>query len=169
MADFGQSNFGESVFGQNIWQSIFVLWSRSRWGYDSPRANTCTFQGPGSSNTTKIQRKDPQEREERMKFPAGDGKKSAKFWASHPSGPHPSPFGPPPLQAPIRTGPNPFRPTFHPNYTPTTLPQRTPHNEHPTPQKNWPNAVWPNSVNQNWPNSAKSGLAKCGRDLCPPW
>ena len=43
--------------------------------HDSPRAQTCAFQGPGASNTTKIPRKDPQEREERMKIVAG-GKKS---------------------------------------------------------------------------------------------
>ena len=65
---------------------------------------TCTFQGPGASNTTKIPRKDPQERERRMKIVAGEGKQSAKFWASHPSGPHPSGptfsrFGPPPFGA----------------------------------------------------------------------
>ena len=35
-------------------------------------------------NTTKIQRKDPQEREERKKIVA----KNAKFWAHHPSGTH---------------------------------------------------------------------------------
>ena len=32
-------------------------------------------------NTTKILREDPQDREERMKMGAGEGKKSAKFWA----------------------------------------------------------------------------------------
>ena len=37
---------------------------------------TCTFQGAGVSNTTKIPRKDPQEREERKKIVAGEGKKS---------------------------------------------------------------------------------------------
>ena len=47
---------------------------------------TCTFQGPGASNTTKIPRKDPQERE-RQKIVAGEGKKSAKLWASTLLGP----------------------------------------------------------------------------------
>ena len=37
--------------------------------HDSPRAQTCTVQGPGASNTTKIPR--PQEREERKKTVAG--------------------------------------------------------------------------------------------------
>ena len=50
-----------------------------RASHDSPKALTCTFQDPGASNTTKIPRKDPQEREERMKIVAGEGKKRAKF------------------------------------------------------------------------------------------
>ena len=37
---------------------------------------TCAFQGPCASNTRR-----PQEREERKKIVAGEGKKSAKFWA----------------------------------------------------------------------------------------
>ena len=40
---------------------------------------TCTFEGPGASNTIKIPRKDPKKREERKKIVAGEGKKSAKF------------------------------------------------------------------------------------------
>ena len=40
---------------------------------------TCTFQGPGASNTTKIPRKDPQEREERKNIVAGDGKTARNF------------------------------------------------------------------------------------------
>ena len=40
---------------------------------------TGTFEGPGASNTTKIQREN--------EIMAGE-KKNAKFWASHPSGPH---------------------------------------------------------------------------------
>ena len=46
----------------------------------------------------------PPEREERMKFPAGESKKSAIFRASHPSGPHP--LGPPPLLTPTPVGLN---------------------------------------------------------------
>ena len=75
---------------------------------------TCTFQGPGASNTTKIQRKDPQEMERRMKK-AGEEKKKREILGlpphpsgphpsgPHPSGPHPSgapPFGAPPFGAP---------------------------------------------------------------------
>ena len=44
------------------------------------------FEGP-----TKIPRENPEEKEERMKIVPGKGKKSAKFWASHPS----PPFGTP--------------------------------------------------------------------------
>ena len=44
--------------------------------------NKCAhFRVPAFENTTKIQRKDPQERERRMKIVAGGGKKRAKFWA----------------------------------------------------------------------------------------
>ena len=39
------------------------------------------FEGSGASNTTKIPRKRPKEREKRIKTVAGEGKKSAKFWA----------------------------------------------------------------------------------------
>ena len=55
------------------------------------------FRSP-ASNTTKITREDPEEREDRMKMVAGEGKKSVKFWPPHPSkpqtsGPHPSAVG----------------------------------------------------------------------------
>ena len=42
---------------------------------------TCTFKGPGASNTTKFPREDPQRERKRAKMGAGEGKKSAKFWA----------------------------------------------------------------------------------------
>ena len=54
--------------------------------HDSPRTETCTFQGPGLQNTTKIQRKDPPPRRKdplpprerkRMKTVAGEGRKRA--------------------------------------------------------------------------------------------
>ena len=44
---------------------------------------------PAFKNTTKIPREDPPEREEKNEFPAGERKKSAKFWAPNPSGPQP--------------------------------------------------------------------------------
>ena len=64
---------------------------------------TCTFEGPGTSNTTKIPREDPQEREERMKIVAGEGKKREMLgppFEAHPSGLHFSGFGAPPFGAP---------------------------------------------------------------------
>ena len=45
---------------------------------------TRTLKGPGASNTTKIPRADTQRDTKRAKKVAGEGKKSAKFWA-HPS------------------------------------------------------------------------------------
>ena len=74
---------------------------------------TCTFQGPDTfKNITKIPREDPQEKEERNKIVAGEGK-NVNFLGlpphPHPSRPHPSrphPFRAPPwgptLQAPKR-------------------------------------------------------------------
>ena len=56
------------------------------------KLKTRTFERPGASNTTKVPREDPPEREERMKVPTGERKKSAIFWAPPPFGaPH---FGP---------------------------------------------------------------------------
>ena len=49
--------------------------------HDSPRAQTCTFQGPGLQKHQQNSTKGPQERERRMKIVAGGGKKRAKFWA----------------------------------------------------------------------------------------
>ena len=51
---------------------------------------TCTFEGPGASNTTKIPRERPKEREKRMKNCGGRGKKKREILGPHPSGPHPS-------------------------------------------------------------------------------
>ena len=71
--------------------------------HDSLRAQTCTFEVPVFKNTTKIPRKRPPERKERMKFSAGESRKSANFWAPHPSGPPhfgAPPFGAPPLEPP---------------------------------------------------------------------
>ena len=93
---------------------------------------------PAFNHTTKIQRNDPQERK-KMKIVAGEEKKNAKFWTSHPSGPHPldplPPFGAqqsgaPPFGAPklrdtnLRgpsAGPPPDRPKFRP-FFPLPLP-----------------------------------------------
>ena len=74
--------------------------------HDSPRAQTCTFDGPGL-------RKHHQ-RDKKSENGSGRGKKSAKFLALHPSGPHPSgphPSGPHP-SGPHPSGPHPSAPPF---------------------------------------------------------
>ena len=58
--------------------------------HDSPRVQTCTFEGPGASNTTKIPREDPQRERKRTKMGAGEGKKKREILGPHPSGPHPA-------------------------------------------------------------------------------
>ena len=64
----------------------------------------CICDSPGASNTTNISREDPQRETKKAKMgPLGRGKKSAKFWAPHPSGPHPS--GAPPFR-PHLSGPS---------------------------------------------------------------
>ena len=76
---------------------------------------TYTLEGPGASNTTKKPREDPQRERKRTKMRAGEGKKSAKFWVSHPSGPRPSEphFGEPQFRAPHFEAP-PFGLGAHP-------------------------------------------------------
>ena len=65
----------------HVWSSWAVVCEPWRSGgaagvsHDNPRAQTGTFEGPGLQNTTKIQREDPPERKERMKFSAGERKK----------------------------------------------------------------------------------------------
>ena len=56
---------------------------RSRPGFTrQPESPNVDIFGPQpSKNTTKIQREDPQEKEEIMKIVAGESKKRAKFWA----------------------------------------------------------------------------------------
>ena len=52
---------------------------------------TCTFQGPGASKTPpKFHEKTPRETQKRARWWREREKKSANFWASHPSGLHPS-------------------------------------------------------------------------------
>ena len=76
-----------------------------------------------------------------MKFPVGESKKNAKFWA-----------------------PPPFRPTL----LGSTLRAPTPL-QAPTKNKiGQTNAVWPNSVNNNWPNSAKQGWQNAANEFGNP-
>ena len=68
---------------------------------DSPRAQTCTFEGPGlQKHHPKFNEQDQQEREKRMKNCGGRGKKKREIL-----GPHRS--GPPPFGAPHPSGPHP--------------------------------------------------------------
>ena len=72
---------------------------------------TCTFEGPGASNTTTIPREDPRERKKERKWGRERGKKVQNLgpptFGPHPSGSQPfvwastfSGFGPPSLWAP---------------------------------------------------------------------
>ena len=122
---------------------------------------TCTFEGFRASNTTKIQRKDQQEREKRMKIVAGEerGKKARNF------GP---PFGAPPFGAPL----------LHELCLPTTEDwsgrgggrdfglSQTNISEFYWPKSNWPQSNWPQS---NGPNSNKhAGLSRIGPSRVRP-
>ena len=124
---------------------------------------TCTFHGPGASNTTKIPRKDPKREKEERKLWREKGEKSAKFWAPHPSGLHPSgsTLRGPPFGAPLFLGLG-----LHPRYLhPLGAPLCGPKIQHPKigRSRNWPKSKlaeveigrsrnWPKS---NWPNSKK--------------
>ena len=58
MVFFGQFYFGQFYYGQ------FYFGPKPQGLHTTVRElQMCTFQGPGASNTTKIPRKDPQERE----------------------------------------------------------------------------------------------------------
>ena len=92
----------------------------------------------GVSNTTKIPREDPQERVEREKIVAGEGKKARNFWA-------PPPFGASSLRGPTFPG---FGP--HPS---------GPHNDKHQIQK-WIAKVGLAEIGQI--RMAKTGLAKVG-------
>ena len=79
MADFGQNR----------------LWPKPTLGPPGLHTTTKelqrrTFELPGGSKTPpKFHEKTPKEREEKKtNYEAGEGKKSAKFWAPHPSGPY---------------------------------------------------------------------------------
>ena len=103
----------------HVWSSRAVVCEPRRPGLVGPPGfHTTTrepkrphFKVPVFKNTTKIPRKRPNKREKRMKTVAGGVKKSAKFWAPHPSGPHrsgPHRSGPQPFWAPTLLGPTSF-------------------------------------------------------------
>ena len=124
---------------------------------------TCTFERPGATNTTKIPRKRPKERAKRLKKTvAGEGTKKREILGPHPSGPHPSgphffwvwaptlraptlrtppPFGPPPF-GPPPFGPPPFGP---PPFGPP------PFGPHPTgPHPSGPHPSGPHPSGPHW-------------------
>ena len=53
--------------------------ARASHTHDSPRAQTCTFEGPGLQNITKIQREEPREREKKNEFCGGRGRKKSEI------------------------------------------------------------------------------------------
>ena len=69
---------------------------------------TCTFQGPCASKTPpKFHVRTPKREKKERKLWRG-GKKSAKFWASHPSGPHLFKVWAPTFRGPPGSRPTPF-------------------------------------------------------------
>ena len=64
---------------------------------------TCTFERPGASNTTKIPRKDPKREKEDRKLWREEGKKKREILGPPPFGP--PPFGPPTLRGSTLRGP----------------------------------------------------------------
>ena len=115
---------------------------------------TCTFERTGASNTTKIPRKRPKEREKRIKNCGGREKKREilgppPFGAS-PFGP--PPFGPPPFGAPSLRGPHPTLRGPHPlgpHHDTKNIGQKL----------DWPKLDWPKLALAKTA-MAKNGLAK---------
>ena len=83
---------------------------------------TCTFPGPGASNTTKIPREDPRREREKKNENEGEGKKSAKIWAPSTLRPHVfqvwAPYPAPPPLHPALSDPCFFCPVCHFSFCP---------------------------------------------------
>ena len=107
---------------------------------------TCTFDGPGASNTTKKPREDPQRETKRAKIVAGDGKKARNFGPATLAGPH--------LALP--------HPLEHHHDTPDPKLDR--------PNLDWPKLDWPKlalaKIGRAKTTMAKTGLAKVGLFRC---
>ena len=120
---------------------------------------TCTFQGPGASNTTKIPRKDPKREKEERKLWREEGKKSAKFWAPHPSGLHASggnyPSGPPPFGGPTLGGPKiqHLKIGRSRNWPKSKMAEVENGRSRYWPKSNWPNSKKTAGRSRNWPKS----------------
>ena len=113
---------------------------------------------PVFKNTTKIPREDPQKREERKKFPAGE-KKRAKFWAVQGKG-GPAEGGP---------GETPQNLEHTHQQAPPTGTNRHHTNRHQQEQQQPGTTTTRNNNNRKFgqniktPKLAKCGLAKCGQ------
>ena len=93
-----QASAGEKITSPIAWKSCRSgLRSPLRGNTTTKELQTCTFERPGASNTTKIQREDTQRGKKRTNFAAGQGKKGAKFWAPPFK---PTPFANPHLSPP---------------------------------------------------------------------
>ena len=109
MANFGQTNFGQLwcyshivwpntvMTKSGLWCGVCVVVASGPPGlHTTAQAQMCTFQGPGLQTQPKFNENTSKGSKNIV---AGEGRKSAKFWA-HPSAPHPSaptalPFGAP--------------------------------------------------------------------------
>ena len=140
-------------------------------GTTAQELQTCTFQGPMLRNTTNIPRKDPQERQERKKFVAGEEKKRycGRSREGRSSGrtvlgrahDKPSPSETPHHET---VKPTPTQTHHKPHTTHNTKSQSRfwPKSAIPLKHQRWPKLVWPNSVAKV--GLAKVGLAKVGHD-----
>ena len=126
-----------------------------------PRTPKCTFEGPGTSNTTKIPRKDPREGR-KNEFCGGRGEKHAKFLVPHL-------LGPPPFWAPHPSG----LPTLGsglPTLRGTTLCR--PNIQHPKlaeveigPSRNWSKSKKKAGRSRNWPKSPFLAIVVLARPI----
>ena len=175
-----QNSFFSPLWGSS--RGILVVFEapgRSNVHVWSPRAQTCTFEGPGLQKHHQYSTRRPPEREKKNEFCGGRGKKRAKFWAVQGKG-GPGKGGPG-KGGPGKGGPGgtehdqtkTLKPPHGNRETNTHATQahtsthkhtQTHTNTHTNTHKHksksvWPKSVWPKSV---WP---KSVLAKVGIPL----
>ena len=131
---------------------------------------TRTFERPDASNTTRIPRKRPKEREKRTENCGGESEKKEQNFGPPPFGPPtvraPHPSGPPQLRGPTTSGPHNFGPPLFPGLAPHPL---GPHHD----TKNIGQKIglakkldWPKlalaTIGRAKTTMAKNGLAKTG-------
>ena len=121
---------------------------------------TRTFELPGTSNTTKKPRENPQ-REKKEQISGGREKKARNFGPPTPPGPHPS--GPPPLRAPTPPGPHPSGPPpLRAPTPPSPHPSGPPPFRAPTPSGPHPSGPPTPSGPHPFGPPPKTKMAKCG-------